>query len=266
MEELLRLPKTYAAHLVYVLLMPAFFISFCFVYDPFGIASFYEVGGMHYPFHLLMLTCIILTVLAITRLVFVALYKYIPFKNWHYAVWCLGEVLICAFFMALYTALFYGAAMPYFLALSHCLKFSYLILVYPYMLLVLLRAIINSSADARAVDDSLVKFYDEHKRLKLTIDPSAIIYINAEGNYVRIHYLENERPREFMLRNSMRSLEDNAARHGLARCHRSYYVNPRHVKVLRKDKEGVIVAEFLQEGLGTVPVSRQYYSALSDLL
>ena len=111
-----------------------------------------------------------------------------------------------------------------------------------------------------------MKFYDEHKRLKLSIDPSAVLYINAEANYVKIHYLENERVREFMLRNSMKSLEEIATRHGLVRCHRSYYVNPRHIKVLSRNKEGVIIAEMIEDGLRQIPVSKQYYSYLSELL
>ncbi len=268
MDSALKLPKSYVAHLIYVLLMPAFFIAFSFLYNPFGIQDFYVVGGKSFAFHLLMLTCIILAVLALTRLIFVALYKYIPFRRWHYGIWCIGEVMVCAFFMALYTALFYGREMPYFLALSHCFKFSYLILIYPYGLLILLRIIVNLQAQSSAPvqDDSLVKFYDEHKRLKLTIDPSAILYVGAEANYVKIHYLENDRPKVFMLRNSMRSLEENSAKHGLVRCHRSYYVNPRHIKVLRRSKEGVIQAELLQDGLNPIPVSRQYYDHLSDLL
>lgn len=171
MNSPVRLPKTYAAHLVYVLLVPSFFISFCFLYDPFGIQDFYMVGGKSFPFHFLMLTCIILAVLSLTRLIFVALYKYIPFRRWHYGIWCFGELLVCAFFMALYTALFYGSRMPYFLALSHCLKFSYLIMVDPYVFLILVRLTINLGQDqaAKVPDESLVKFYDEHKKLKLTI-------------------------------------------------------------------------------------------------
>lgn len=268
MDSSLRLPRSYAAHLVYVLLIPSFFISFCFLYNPFDVQDFYTVGGKSFAFHFLMLTCIILGVIALTRLIFVALYKYIPFRRWHYGIWCFGELLVCAFFMALYTALFYGPEMPYFLALSHCLKFSYLIMVYPYVFLIMVRLIINLGQDqaTRAQDEALVKFYDEHKRLKLTIDPAAILYIGAEANYVKINYLEGDRPREFMLRNSMRSLEQTAARHGLVRCHRSYYVNPRHIKVLSRAKEGQIQAEFLQEGLKSIPVSRQYYDSLSNLL
>lgn len=41
----------------------------------------------------------------------------------------------------------------------------------------------------------------------------------------------------------MRKLEPVAEHFHLIRCQRSYYVNPTHVKVLRKDKDGFIYAD-----------------------
>ena len=64
----------------------------------------------------------------------------------------------------------------------------------------------------------------------------------------------------------MKSLETLADRHGLVRCHRSYYVNPRHIKVLSRNKEGVIIAEMIEDSLMRIPVSKQYYAHLSELL
>ena len=107
---------------------------------------------------------------------------------------------------------------------------------------------------------------DEHKRLKLTIDPSAVLYVSAEANYINIHYLENDRVKTYQLRNSMKSLETDALKHGFVRCHRSYYVNPRHIKVLSRDKDGVIYTEFIRDGVGHIPVSKQYYDNLAKLL
>ena len=219
-----------------------------------------------------MLSCICVGVFAITRLVFSVLYKYIPFKWWHYVVWCAGEVLVCAFFMALYTALFYNknGGLLYFNALTYCSNIAYSTLVFPFLFLILMRVITNKNSDIsearKAPEETLVKFYDEHKRLKLTIDPSVILYVSADANYINIHYLENERIRKYQLRNSMKSFEADAKKHGLVRCHRSYYVNPRHIKVLSRDKEGVIFTEFTIAGVERIPVSKQYYDQLADLL
>jgi DNA-binding LytR/AlgR family response regulator len=63
----------------------------------------------------------------------------------------------------------------------------------------------------------------------------------------------------------MRGIEELMAKHGIIRCQRSYFVNPRHVTLLRRDKEGFILAE-LDVRNKTVPVSPKYYEQLSKLL
>ena len=52
----------------------------------------------------------------------------------------------------------------------------------------------------------------------------------------------------------------------MVRCQRSFFVNPQHVKVLRKDKQGVVVAELDVNGADTIPVSPKYYDALERML
>ena len=52
-----------------------------------------------------------------------------------------------------------------------------------------------------------------------------------------------DRVREYTLRGSMKSLAESAPSQVLVRCQRSYFVNPAHVKVLWKDKEGFIFAD-----------------------
>ena len=64
----------------------------------------------------------------------------------------------------------------------------------------------------------------------------------------------------------MRGIEELMAKHGIVRCHRSYFVNPRHVKVLRRDKEGMIQAELDVAAIKPVPVSPTYYDQLSKML
>ena len=265
MNTQLRIGSSYASQLLYIILVPAFFAGFCFLYDPFGLKEYYQTGGMGFGFHFVILTTILAAVLALTRLIFSALYKHIPFRWWHYTIWCFGEVFVFALFMALYTNLF--GKPNYFSVLSSCFGYSYLILVYPYMFLILVQIIINKNRDLHAEStDGLVKFYDEHKRLKFTIDPGAILYIQADANYVIIRYLDAERIKEFMLRASMKSVEQTVAHRGLVRCHRSYFVNPKHVKLLSKNKEGMITAELLHPEAVSIPVSKQFYQQLSKLL
>ena len=64
----------------------------------------------------------------------------------------------------------------------------------------------------------------------------------------------------------IKKIDDYLSAHGLVRCHRSYIVNPRHVKMLSRNKEGVIEAELSSPLLDPIPVSKQYYEHLSSLL
>ena len=84
-------------------------------------------------------------------------------------------------------------------------------------------------------------------------------------NYVQVFYLEGERVRDYLVRASMRSIEELCADNGLKRCHRSFYLNPAHVKTLRREKEGVIVAELDVAGQ-EVPVTKRYYDDLVAIL
>ena len=78
--------------------------------------------------------------------------------------------------------------------------------------------------------------------------------------------MDGDRVAIYSLRNSMKSLEPLMQKHGMVRCQRSYYINPQHVKVLRKEKEGVIMAELDMQGVSAIPVSPRYYDDLAKLL
>ncbi|MGN1215546.1 MAG: LytTR family DNA-binding domain-containing protein [Candidatus Cryptobacteroides sp.] len=272
MDTDLRVSGTIWGQLKYALLVPVFFFVFIIVYNPFSFKQEFVMGGKTWTFHLLMVSCIMIAVLALSRLVFHFLYRGLHFKWWHYVVWCLCEVLAISFFFALYLALFRlsDSPVPYFTALSQCIKIDVLTLVYPYLFSILFRIIINEKADiedaSRVPEEALLKLYDEHHRLKLTIDPAAIVYVAADANYINVHYLENGREKVFPVRNSMKSFEEAARRHGIVRCHRSFYVNPKHVRLLSRGKDGIIYTLFNVEQMDKVPVSKMYYDELARLL
>ena len=83
---------------------------------------------------------------------------------------------------------------------------------------------------------------------------------------MNINYIENDRVKEFVLRSSMKALDEICQDNGLVRCHRSFYINPARIKVLRKDKDGIMYAELDADDVRTIPVSKTYYRILSDVL
>lgn len=250
---------------VYIAVLPLFFMAFSLLYDPFHIVENSCYRPMSSEFHLTMMSCIILLVTGVSRTVmfFVRRKKELEFR--HNIIWCAAEAFVSSCFVALYIQLFTTSGAGYFQTLALSLKYVYLILVYPYLVLLLLQMIMGKK-EAAAQDSSLAKFYDEHGRLKLSIAPSSILFVNAEANYVKIHYAESGKVKDYMLRASMKSIEKMSSENGLLRCQRSYFVNPGHVKVLRKDKDGFYYAELDMPGVQEVPVSKSYFDALSSVL
>lgn len=261
----------YRNQLVYIFAIPLFFMVFSIFYTPFDIMEFYSgAQGKEFSFHITMLSCISLGTLAISRTMLHFVLKATEMGWFQYIGWCLGEVLGITFFFALYTVLIKADGQNYFQHFSYCLKYSYLELVFIYIPMTLSRAVTlkNGMLEARQqqADGSLVRFHDEHQRLRLTIAPSSLLYVKAESNYLKICYMEAEKVREFMLRASMKSLETPAFAQCLVRCQRSYFVNPEHVTVLRKDRDGFMFAEMNIPNTPPVPVSKQYFDKLSGLL
>lgn len=256
---------------VAVLCLPVFFVAFCLFYNPYGIREYYSFGSLSDGFHITMLACIIL----VTGLISTMLRNFTSYnaegKVFRAIIWYICELFAAACFMALYTQLFRRNEGGWFQSLSLCLKYTYSILCYPVSYIVLERLFHvvkkqDEKVSAGSDEDALVKLYDEHKRLKMTISPSNILFVRAEANYVSINYLESDRPKEYLLRSSMKGADNALSQYGLVRCHRSYMVNPKHVTVLAKDSDGFTYATLDAAGLSRIPVSKQYCESLSALL
>ena len=250
--------------LVHVLGLPFFFLGFILMYDSTWISEFLSGGNDRTVFNALMITCILIGILCGSRIPMTAVRRNLHLNWWQYFLWSLSEVIVFSAFAALYIALIYGNY-GYFPALGQCLCISFAVLSYPYLFFAVLIALIRPDKMQEAEDD-LVRFADNTGRLKLVIAHDVILYIEAQENYVSIHYMEGENQKEYSLRQSMRGIEELMDKHGIIRCQRSYFVNPRHVKVHRKDKEGMIQAELDITGSRPVPVSPKYYEDLSKML
>ena len=84
--------------------------------------------------------------------------------------------------------------------------------------------------------------------------------------FIKIHYIDNGRAKEFVVRCPMKRVENNPCTTFLKRCHRSYLLNPSHVRVLGKNKEGVIIATLDNSPETCIPVGKQYYETLSQMI
>lgn len=255
-------------HIVYMAVIPVFFLVFSLIFWPRDLVNLLEGTKFSYPTNILLLSCIILGCAVISRLIMYFFSKKDKMLWGIYLIWCVCEAAGISLFVALYISLM--ARTPYFETLSMCVKMVYFILLFIYVIMALLYVILDWEKTKVPADLGLeegrMRLYDETQKLKLVISASSVLYIAAEENYVRVHYLDADKVKEYLLRNSMKHVEEACHRHGLVRCQRSYIVNPEHIKALRRDKEGMIVAEMDFDGIPPIPVSKTYYDNLSSLL
>lgn len=249
---------------LHVIAMPVFFLGFILIYQSRWMFRLLDADQNLAVFSTLIVTCILIGVLCASRIPMTACRKYIRITWWQYTLWSLAEIIVFSCFAALFLALLHGSC-GYFPALGQCLCMAFAVLSYPYIIFAVLMAWLKPD-EQEGTEENLVRFADSTGRLKLVIANDVILYIEAQENYISIHYMEGETHKEYSLRQTMRGIEDLMARHGIIRCQRSYFVNPRRVKVLRRDKEGIIQAELDVNNIHSVPVSPKYYEQLSKVL
>ena len=265
-KKLLSVPSL----LAHVLVIPAFLLFFVLIYSPEWIVAMLDMGAGRHTFNLLMVMCIVLGVLCASRIPVTCVRKYLTNFTWlRYVLWCLAEVAAMSAFVALYLTLSAHQWQPdggasYFATLGWSAALVGSIVLYPYLLLNFLFATMERPEELS--EEELVRLHDNLQQLKLVVAASAILYIEAATNYVIIKYLEGERVKDYQLRNTMKTLEPILLKHGIIRCQRSFFVNPKHVTALRKDKEGLIAAELDVQSMRSIPVSPNYYDNLSKLL
>lgn len=257
--------KRFPYQVLFFVGVPVFFIDFTLFYQPFDMKEFLTMGRWAFTFNIPILTAIIFACILPLRVLYFRLAPLMDLNWGKYALWCSGETFISSCFCAMYITLMRDDGMGYFEVLGHSLWYMYCILMFPYLIFSLLLANMSPRKGSET-ETGLVRFTDSNKKEKLVIAPEAILYIEAEENYVRIHYLDSEKERVYVLRNSMKALETLAEKHGIVRCQRSFYVNPSHIKVLRKDKDGVLAAELDVRTERAIPISKTYYDSISSLL
>lgn len=108
------------------------------------------------------------------------------------------------------------------------------------------------------IGKNIVQFYDEKGTFRFSVRIDDLLYIQSADNYVLIYYLNNKQEIvKYLLRNTLKRIEEGFPEHELVRCHRFYVVNFAKVRVMRKGKDGLILElDTIQPT--EIPVSKNY--------
>ena len=233
--------------IVFTAVFALVFINF---YAPFGVELKYNVSGLELLFYssLVILTGVLVVV--VSRIIMYYRCKRKQVNHFQYIIWSLAEVFFMALFYTFYEKVFIKDARAVEDLLKISIQNTALVLLIPYSVTwlylswkdkKLLLADLSSGNQPIENARNMIPFFDEKGALRLSVKVENLLYIEASDNYVTICYLNKDKVSRVLLRNTLKRMEEVFRDSSVIRCHRSYMVNFDKVKVIRKDKDGLLL-------------------------
>jgi len=110
---------------------------------------------------------------------------------------------------------------------------------------------------------NMIPFYDDKGILKLSVKKENLLYLESAENYVSICYLNKDKVSKYLLRDTLKKIEETFSGTEIVRCHRSYMVNFEKVRVIRRDRDGLKLG-FDNPLVMDIPVSKTYISTVME--
>ncbi len=260
----------------FVVFTAIFALVFINVYSPFGSDKWLKINSIQFVLYSSIVVLIGVLVIAVSRFI---LYFYQKNKAITYKVYGLW-ILIEIFSMALvYAAIQYyniNIGVDIIEVINKSFKITALVLLPSYVIYWLYASLIDKyktiellqskkeqfttqskNINTAGNQTSMQPFYDNKNILKFSVKKDDLLYVEADDNYIVVHYVEQNKINKYMIRNSLKRIEEELSGSGLVRCHRSFMVNFEKVKVIKKAKEGMMI-EFDHPSASSLPVSKTY--------
>ena len=254
-------------NIVKLILWTALFaLVFINIYKPFSSSSWYDVSAFKFFVFssLIILTGVLVVVLS--RIIMYHWGKRHPISIRAYAIWIVLEIFFMSLFYTVYT-LVLNPGREYMEVFQDSAINTSLVLLIPYFVLHLyfsykekerkLQILEETRAEEEANRQNVFSFYDEKGELRLSVKPESLLYLESADNYVCVWYLNKGQLTKFMLRNSLRRIEESLVNTNVLRCHRSFMVNFDQVKVIRREKDGIYL-ELGVDKAPDIPISKTY--------
>jgi hypothetical protein len=247
-----------------------FALVFINLYSPFGSDKWFDVTRFQFFTYssLIILTGVLVVV--ISRIIMYQVSKRHPVKLLSYLLWILAEILSMSVFYALFEKFALNDIRPFPDIIKATSWNTALVLLLPYSVLWLYfswrdkQEQIERLAELNSVSSGIkgmIPFYDEKGVLKFSVKKENLLYLESAENYVSVCYLNKGKVSKYLLRETLKKVEESFTGTDIIRCHRSYMVNFEKVKVIRKEKDGLIL-ELDTPSVMDIPVSKTYVSSV----
>lgn len=256
--------------ILFTALFALFFIN---LFEPFGSREWYpDVSDTKYFAFSSLIILTGMLVVVVSRIILTACSKKRDILYWQFALWILCEIVAMAIFYTLFSKFVpkEGIERDTTDIFRQCLFNTALVLLLPYAITWLYFSWKEKSALLEHIEQeksndvrskTLIAFPDEKGDLKISVMLDNLLYIESADNYATIYYLNKSGLSHFLIRNSLKWMEEHLTKDSpLTRCHRSYIVNMDKVKILKKVQRGIVL-ELDVERTPEIPVSKTYYES-----
>lgn len=105
-------------------------------------------------------------------------------------------------------------------------------------------------------------FTDHNGKVAFSTPRENVLYLRSNGNYVDIHYLNDNKHEKISLHNTLKALEEMFEGSNMIRCHRFFLVNLNRVKLLKREKNELLIE--MESTEEPIPVSKTYSEAVAS--
>jgi len=251
-----------------------FALVFINLYSPFGVNTWYDLTEPQLFFYSSLVILAGLLIIALSRIIMYQFSRNKTLSIGNYILWIAAEVISLAAVYVLLQLIFISGIEDILASYKESLKITTLVLLLPYSISYLYFSWLEKNQEIKQLSETkkaempaippFIPFKDEKGELRFSIKTGDLLYLEAADNYVHIHYLDGKMQGKFMIRNSLKNFERELSEFGVIRCHRSYMVNFARVKIIRKEKDGLVL-EIDANNKKSLPISDTYVKEVMSM-
>ena len=251
-----------------------FAIIFLNLYIPFSDTAWFGLGRSDTFWSTIIFIAIAIAILISNRIGMHLFNKRKPITYPVYILWCMAEiVLICWIYTVTSSGINTGQSRTLTEIFWHALPYCAIALGIPCIIATMYFIILDKnniirlmSTDSIVTDDvpkngehhTKITLCDSNGIIKMLVSLENLYYIQSDDNYVRVCYTDSQgQMQRYMLRCSLKTIEESFKDIGLIRCSRQFIVNASKVGNIRKESGGYIL-EINNQTIQPIAVTKNY--------
>lgn len=123
---------------------------------------------------------------------------------------------------------------------------------------------LNDLRKVQIEKEQKVLFRSDTNDIELQIDVNDVVFIKSDGNYIEVHYLDQQGITKKLIRNRIKTAETFLPKHIFFRCHNRYIINKTFITKVNGNARGLTLN--LKNSTETISVSRSKIKAFEDFL